>query len=111
MGNIGKLLDAANKAVDVIDQTVIDQDKAIEIKAQLAQKMAELMLTGGGASITKWTICILTGVVVLIGAAVFIFAPENIDKYKDYALFTTPLIGLLTGGYAAGTTVQRVMKK
>jgi type II secretory pathway component PulF len=69
------------------------------------------MLTGTGASITKVTICILVGIVTLIGGYIFLFQPARIAEYKDYALSVTPLIGILIGGYATGTTFQRIQKK
>jgi len=111
MGLFNKAVDVVGKGVSIIDQTVIDQDKAMELKADLIKSLGTLMLSGKGASVTKVTICILVGFIVLVGGYVFLFAPQHIKNFKDYALSVTPLIGILIGSYATGTTFQRIQKK
>jgi len=105
------LLGLFKKGVDVIDQVVEDKDKANELKTDLAKSTASLMLTGHGASVTKITICGLITIIVLIGCGVFIFKPDSMNDFKDFALAITPLIGILIGAYGTGTTIQKVMKK
>jgi hypothetical protein len=99
------------KGVGIIDQAVIDKDRANELKADLVKSIAENMLTGKGSSVTKITICGLVAIVVIAGTYTFLFHPQNITVFKDYALFSASLIGMLTGAYAAGTTIQTFSKK
>ena len=105
------LLGLFKKGADIIDKAVVDKDRANELKTNLAQKTAELMLTGKGSSITKITICGLVAIITLIGCGVFIFKPESMNNFKDFALSITPLIGILIGAYGTGATIQKVMKK
>lgn len=103
---------AVEKIGAIVDQTIIDKDKANELKANLVQTFAEHMLTGPGASITKYTICALVSVVVLTGTYVFLFRPPAyFQNFKEYALFSGTIIGMITGAYAAGTTVQTFTRK
>jgi len=111
MGLFNKAATIIEKSVDIIDQAVTDVDKANELKADLAKTIAEHMLTGSGASITKTTICVLVGLIVCIGAYIFLTHPENIEGFREFALSVTPLIGFLIGGYATGTTMTKILKK
>lgn len=99
------------KGVSIIDQAVLDKDEANRLKADLIKTISTNMLTGKGASITKVTICGLVAVVVISGTYTFLFHPANIPQFKDYALFSGTLIGMLTGAYATGTTIQTFSKK
>jgi len=96
----------AETGLRVIDRLVVDKNKAIELKTGLATDIARRMLEGSGSSFTKITICVLVGIVVLVGVYTFLFQPERIDEYGKFALVVSPLIGGLTGAYAAGTTIQ-----
>jgi len=99
------------KGVSIIDQAVLDKDKALELKIDLLKSFAENMLTGKGSSVTKITICGLTIVVVLIGAWVFLFNPDKMSAYKDFVLFAGPLIMGLGGYYLTGTSIQDKKEK
>lgn len=111
MGFFNKVTDIVEKGVGIIDQAVEDKDKANELKYDLAKTANINMLTGGGTSITKITICFLVGIVVLVGTYVFLVNPEKMEDFKDYAFAVTPLIGILVGAYGAGTTIQKIIKK
>lgn len=112
MGKIlEKGIEALGKAGDIIDQAVLDKDKAYALKMELVQNFVTNMLGGAGASVTKYTICGLVGLVVVAGTYAFLFNPALIARYKDYALTVTPIIGILTGAYLTGTTVQTVTKR
>jgi hypothetical protein len=108
MGTGTALIDLAGKGASLIDQAIIDKDLANQLKSDLMSKMTELMLTGKGASVTKITICGLVAVVVLSGTYTFLFNPGNFQNFKDYALFSASIIGMITGAYAAGTTIQTI---
>ena len=111
MGLFKNITGIVDKGVEIIDQAVLDKDKANEINTDLVKSVAALLLSGKGSSITKVTICVLIGFVTILGGYVFLFHPENIENYKDYSLMITPLIGILVGGYATGSTIQKVIKK
>lgn len=111
MSIFNKVIDTVNKGVGIIDKTVVDQDKALELKAELINTISQYMLTGKGESITKITICGLVAIIILTGTYTFLFNPANIPQFKDYALFSGTLIGIITGAYVTGTTIQRVSKK
>jgi len=111
MGLLKNISGIVNKGAGIIDELVLDKDKALELKVDLAKSVAEKMLTDKGSSVTKVTINCLVAIVTMVGVFVFIFRPEEIERYKDLALFVTPLIGMLIGGYATGTTIQKVIKK
>jgi hypothetical protein len=110
MGLLKNITGIVDKSVEIIDQAVLDKDRANELKTDLVKSVATLMLSGKGASVTKVTICGLITIVTLIGAYIFLFKPGDIAGYKDYALAVTPLIGILVGAYATGTTVQKINK-
>jgi hypothetical protein len=111
VGIFDKIVDTADKGIAVVNKTVINQDEAMQLKSDIISKMTEYMFTGSGSSITKYTICGLVTVIVLAGAFVFLVKPTLISLYKDYAITVLPIIGLLTGTYAAATTVQRITKR
>ena len=108
--NMSKIIDIVDKGVGIFDKLVVDKDKQIELKIDFAKSVAEKMLTDKGSSITKVTINGLIAIVTLVGVYVFLFRPGEIERYKDLALFVSPLIGMLVGGYAAGTTIQKIKK-
>lgn len=107
---MAKITNLVDKGLSVIDQLIPDKDKQLEIKVDFAKSVAEKMLTEKGASFTKVTICALVSILTLVGVYTFLFAPQNIEKYKDLAVFISPLIGTLIGGYATGTTIQKIKK-
>jgi len=101
-----KGIDVVRDVVGVIDQAVLDKDKAYELKVDLVKTFIGGMLTGKGSSVTKYTIC---GLVILVVGALtyaFMFNPDSIERAVQYALSVTPVIGILTGAYLTGTTVQ-----
>jgi hypothetical protein len=106
MGLLKNITGIVDKSVEIIDQAVLDKDKANELKTDLVKSVATLMLTGKGASITKYTICGLTILVVGIGAWTYLFRPAQMMAYKDFALFAGPLIMGLGGYYLTGTSLQ-----
>jgi hypothetical protein len=110
MGLLKNITGIVDKSVEIIDQAVLDKDKANELKTDLVKSVATLLLSGKGSSITKVTICALVSIVTLIGSYIFLFKPGDIAGYKDYALAVTPLIGILVGAYATGTTFQKINK-
>lgn len=99
------------KAGEIIDQAVLDKDKAYELKMALVNNFMTNMLTGAGASVTKYTICGLVSIVVGALTWAFLFNPEMIQRAIQYAGAVTPIIGILTGAYLTGTTVQTIQKK
>lgn len=109
MGLGGKLIDLGKQITEVVDQAVVDQDKALEIKKELILKIGELMLSGSGSHITKYTICGLTAIVVLTGVYTYLTGGD-MEGYKTFALAISPMVGGLTGAYATATTIQRVQK-
>jgi hypothetical protein len=111
VGLVKKILGIADKGVDIAKEAVTDKDLLNRLQYDLLTKRAEFLLTGRGGSVTKWTICILVGEIVNVGIYVFLFRPENLPLFKDFALATTPLIGTLIGVYGGAKTVQKVMKR
>jgi hypothetical protein len=67
---------------------------------------AQSMLSGAGASVTKYTICFLVALVVGSGTWVFVTGGD-MQAFKDYALAVVPVIGILTGSYLTGTSFKR----
>jgi len=110
MGILKNISGIVDKGIEIIDQAVLDKDKANELKTDLVKSIGTLMLTGSGTSITKITICILVSVVTLVGTYIFLAKPASIEGFKDYALSVTPQIGILIGAYGTGATIQKVMK-
>jgi hypothetical protein len=110
MGLFKNISGIVDKGVGIIDELVVDKDKALELKVDLAKSVAEKMLTDKGASFTKVTICVLVSILTMVGVFTYLFRPEEIIRYKDLVVFISPLIGTLIGGYATGTTIQKIKK-
>jgi hypothetical protein len=69
------------------------------------------MFSGKGSSITKYTICGLVGMVAAALTYAFMFNHTAIPYAKDYAFAVTPVIGILTGAYLTGTSVQTIQRR
>lgn len=99
--------DLIGQGLEIIDQGVTDKDELNKLKYTLGQAQAQLMLGGSGFPITKYTICLLVAMVVGSGTWTFLFHPENLTVFKDYALAVVPVIGILTGGFVTGSSFKR----
>ena len=108
---VEKVAETAGKIVDVVDQVVLDKDAAYEKKVDLVRSYIENMLGGAGASVTKYTICGLVSLVVGALTWAFLFSPNMIERAIQYAGAVTPIIGILTGSYLTGTSVQTILKR
>jgi len=97
--NVGKKID---KALDIVDQIVPDADARIKIRAELETMRAELMLSGKGAQVTKYTICFLVSLVVSCLCYGFMIDPSLMKNALDFSLAATPLIAVLIGVYGGG---------
>ena len=104
------LLKTINKGLDVVDQLVVDEDLKNQLKYDLAKTVASGMLTGKGASITKITICGLIAFVVITVMLKWLLGQGFGDAVQLITVIT-PLLGMLTGSYAAGKTVQKVVER
>ena len=93
---------AIDKVTPIIDQAVVDKDKAFEAKFELEQMRTQLMLSTGNFSVTKWTICALVTLVVGVGSYMFLTDAKTMEQFKDYTLAVTPVIGILIGAYGTG---------
>ena len=105
---IKEISNRAEQALDIADQAVIDKDKLNELKFNLHQIIATSMLTGKGSSITKITICSLISFVVVTVMLKWLLGQGLGDDGLQVLTLITPLIGMLTGAYATGKTIQKV---
>lgn len=96
-----KLLDIVDKGEQIVQEAVIDKDKAIELENTLQSLRAQLLLSGSGAGVTKVTICALVSIIVITGTVCFIIG-KDMSAFKEYASAVTPIIGVLIGVYGAG---------
>lgn len=107
------VLSTINKAIDqgsaIAKEAIVDKDKFIALEHDLQKIRAELLLSGLGSSITKYTICGLVSLVVGILSWVFLFKSANMLHAVAYAAGVTPLIGILIGVYGTkgGKTFQK----
>jgi len=99
----GGLLD---KGLGVIDQLVIDEDKKNELRYALYMKYADVMFTGPGSKITKYTLCFLVASVVWAILYTFLTG-GNVDHVIAVAGACSGVIGLMTGGLVVGTSQKR----
>ena len=99
-----------DRGLDIADQAVTDKDKLNALQHSLAMLKAKAMLSGGGQSITKITICALTTWIVGVVSWVFLHSPENMVYVKDFTVISGTLLGMITGGYVTGTSLQRNKK-
>ena len=98
--------DSINKGIDIIDQAVLDKDKANELKFQLMQNMITSMYTGPGSKITKWTLCFLVTSVVWVILYTFLTG-GNMDGVLAATGACGGVIGLMTGGWVYGSREKR----
>jgi hypothetical protein len=94
------------QGLNIVDQVATDKDKLNELKYTLAKAQAQLMMSGPGSSITKYTICFLISLVVGSGTWVFVTGGD-MQTFRDYALAVVPIISILTGSYITGTSFKR----
>ena len=99
----GKIIDLADKGLNIAKEAVIDKDKQIELTSTLNKLRTELLLSGKGGSITKFTINFLVASLVLTALAKFWFTPVDLPLFKDLALSVTPLLGILIGVFGGGS--------
>jgi len=109
--NVKAITGTIDKAIGLADQAITDKDKYYEMKFELEKLRTQLMLSGKGSSITKITICALVSLVVIVGGLVYIFKPEQIRLFKDYALQITPLLGILVGAYGTGKVFKTKIER
>ena len=97
--NLSKKVD---KALDIVDQVVPDVDKRNELRANLQEVRAGLMLSGKGGRVTKYTICFLVSLVVSCLAYGFMINPTLLDNAEAFSRAASPLIIILIGVVGTG---------
>lgn len=102
MGRFKELIALADKGADIVKEGVVDKDKAFELKYTLEQMRTQLLLSGAGASVTKWTICILVGVLVLGGLVQYYIDPSRLQDYYKFVESIRPIMLMLIGAYGGG---------
>lgn len=99
LGTIDKVIENTG---EIVKKTTIDRDKFFQLEHDLQKIRAELLLSGGGGSITKITICGLVSAIVITALVKFWIDPATMINFKDLAISITPLLGILIGAYGTG---------
>ena len=100
------LLTTLNKGLDTIDKAVIDQDLKNQLQHDIVMKYADVMFRGPGSKITKWTLCFLVTSVVWTILYTFMTGGK-MDGVLAVSAACSGVIGLMTGGFAYGTSQKR----
>lgn len=118
MGWLDKISKNISEGLNIADEAVTDKDELNKLKHTLTKARMELLYKGKGASITKITICILVSIVVCMGTLVFTLQSltgqlesGTMEAFKDYALAVTPILGILVGSYAGGSSFKKLMER
>lgn len=100
------VLGTINKAIDqgsaIAKEAILDKDKYYALQHELQKIRATLLLSGKGASFTKFTICFLVSAIVVTALVKFWIEPGAMAEFKDLAISVTPLLGILIGAYGTG---------
>lgn len=112
----------APRVLDVVDQTITDEDERLRLRAELAKLLTDQSgdLAKASASVVKaeiesegwlqrnWRPMLMIWFAVLVGAYWFGWTPPNLSEDRTGDLFELVKIGV--GGYVAGRSVEKTAK-